>query len=283
MQINHKRISEKITGFQQRWDAYYTDDKKVEKFKQRCLNSFSNILGYKFISYPELEDEFCYITGIHEPKNIFNIGLRTNLKFNPQDTFVYKALANTNEFVEFLFNIEAIILIEGISKEDKDKFIDEIIDNIQITSININAVKNEDEIIFYPRGAKLLDDKLVNDNLKWLKDYPDAHKLFKSAVRKLEANENERNIIDDLRLSIELFLKSKLQNSSSLENQLSDLGNLLKEKNIGIEIRNLFVKLIDYYSKYQNNNIKHNNTANKSEVEFILYLTATFIRFLITI
>lgn len=282
MNSRHRKIANKISGFQQRWNFYYNDERKILEFKKRCLNSFAKILGFKFITDKYPEGEFCYIIGIHEPKNIFNIGLNTNFKFNPQDSIAYKTLAETEDLIEFLFIIESITLIESLPNELIEKFIDEIIDNVQITNLNINVKKDENEIIFYPKGAKLLDEKLINDNLDWLREYPQTHKLFKNLLNKIEKHDDARNIIDDLRLSLETFLKSKLNNSKSLENQISELGQYLKNKETNSEIMNLFVKLIDYYSKFQNEKIKHSDLAKKEEVEFVMYLTATFIRFLIT-
>lgn len=47
----------------------------------------------------------------------------------------------------------------------------------------------------------------------------------------------------------------------------------------------MYWKLINYYTKYQNNYAKHNDKVkvDSSEIEFILYLTGTFIRFLLTL
>lgn len=92
----------------------------------------------------------------------------------------------------------------------------------------------------------------------------------------------ERNVVDHLRLSLELLLKDIFNNGKSLENQKSDIGNYLKSKNISPEISNLLEKVLDYYAKYQNNKAKHDCAVLSSEVEFILYLTGTVMRFLLT-
>ncbi len=69
-----------------------------------------------------------------------------------------------------------------------------------------------------------LNTNLLKDNLIRLVDYPESAGLYQSALNKLNENRNERNILDDLRLSLELLLKSLLNNNKSLENQLNELG-----------------------------------------------------------
>ena len=93
----------------------------------------------------------------------------------------------------------------------------------------------------------------------------------------------EQILLDDLRLSLELLLKSILNNNKSLENQISDLGVFIQSKGGSKELVNMFQKLIDYYSKYQNTYIKHNDHIIEEEIELMLELTSTFMKHLIRI
>ena len=86
-----------------------------------------------------------------------------------------------------------------------------------------------------------------------------------------------------MRLSLELLLKEILNNDKSMENQFGEIGKILKERGISEEIRNLFVKILDYYSKYQNNNVKHDSQINEMEVKYIIEQTSIFINFIIDI
>ena len=43
----------------------------------------------------------------------------------------------------------------------------------------------------------------------------------------------------------------------------------------------MFIKLLDYYTKFNNDNIKHNYNLNKEEIEFVFELTNSFIKILI--
>jgi len=126
-----------------------------------------------------------------------------------------------------------------------------------------------------------LNSDLLKDNLIGLPDYPDAAKLYQSALNKLNEDKNERNLLDELRLSLETLLKKLLANNKSLENQTNEIGIFLKTKAVSNEVRNMFITLLDYYSKYQNNYVKHNDLVKRDEIDLIVNLTGAFINFLI--
>lgn len=129
-----------------------------------------------------------------------------------------------------------------------------------------------------------LNSDLLKDNLIELRDFPEVAKLYQSALNKLnKLNEgkNGRNLLDDLRLSLEILLKKILKNDKNLENQNNQIGGFLKEKEVSNEVRNMFITFLDYYSKYQNNYVKHNDLINPKEIDLIVNLTGAFINFLI--
>lgn len=115
----------------------------------------------------------------------------------------------------------------------------------------------------------------------WLNGFPESLELYNSAIAKYSHGVFERNVLDDMRLSLELLLKELLHNEKSLENQISDLGSFLKEKGIQTEMRNMFTTMLKYYLQYQNNHVKHNDEINPIEMEYIIDLTSIFMKFLI--
>lgn len=106
---------------------------------------------------------------------------------------------------------------------------------------------------------------------------PEAKRLFNQALEKCNRGGYERNALDDMRLSLELFLKQKLGNNLSLENQIKNIGKYQKEKGRSAEFTNMFKSLLDYYSKYQNEHVKHNDNVNQGEMDFVIKLTSDFI------
>lgn len=130
---------------------------------------------------------------------------------------------------------------------------------------------------------KEINEKLINETKTILHNYPNAEKLYLTALEKYSKKIYERNLLDDMRLSLELLLKNVLSNNKSLENQISGIGKFQKAKGSSTELTNMFIKLVDYYTKYHNSKVKHNDNVNSDELEIIIELTSTFIKFLIKV
>lgn len=135
-----------------------------------------------------------------------------------------------------------------------------------------------------------LDDKasssdlnlsLVEETRHWLSGYPESLELFEAALQKHEHGVFQRNVLDDLRLSLERLLRYVFANNKSLENQLSSLGSYIKNRGGSQELANMFAKLVDYYSKYQNSYVKHNDAVVEEEVDFIFEITSSFMKHLV--
>jgi hypothetical protein len=114
-----------------------------------------------------------------------------------------------------------------------------------------------------------------------LAGFPAALAPYNEAVQKHANQVFLRNVLDDMRLSLELLLKAVLGNEKSLENQIPQLGGFIKEKGGSSELANMFVKLVDYYTKYQNSYVKHDDAVIEEEVEFVIELTSSFMKHLV--
>ena len=125
------------------------------------------------------------------------------------------------------------------------------------------------------------ETELVKETKHWLDNYPEALKVYNEALLKYEQQKYHRNVVDDMRMSLELLLKKLLNNDKSLENQISLIQKQLKEKKISKELRNTNHTLLNLYTHYQNNNVKHNDNVDKNEIEYVIELTSIFMKFLI--
>lgn len=124
-------------------------------------------------------------------------------------------------------------------------------------------------------------EDLVDQTRHWLAAFPDALRLYDDALQKYKAGLFHRNVLDDARLSLEVLLRNVLQNNKSLENQLGALGKLVIGSKGSSEFCNMFVRLVDYYGKYQNTYVKHDDAVVEIEVEFILEITSAFMKHLV--
>lgn len=127
---------------------------------------------------------------------------------------------------------------------------------------------------------RTIDTALIEQTRHWLADYPESLKLYESALLKLENRLFLRNLLDDVRLSLEKLVQTVLGNSKSLEKQVPELGIFLKDSGCSKELSNMFQKLFDYYTKYQNTYVKHDDAVIESELEIVFELTCSFMRFL---
>jgi hypothetical protein len=130
-------------------------------------------------------------------------------------------------------------------------------------------------------AAAEINESLIEETRHWLEGYPYSLKLFQEALTKFENKLFTRNILDDLRLSLELLLKAVLKNDKSMENQIDSLGRHLKDKSCSKELTNMFLKLIDYYCKYQNSYVKHDDAVIEEEIEFIFEITSSFMKHIV--
>lgn len=131
---------------------------------------------------------------------------------------------------------------------------------------------------FSPDSTDAWNGPLIVETRHWLDKYPATKKLYVEALQKHKAGIYQRNALDDLRLALEKLVQTIVRNSSSLENQLGEIGQFIKAKGGSKELANMFQKLIDYYSKYQNTYVKHDDAVPNEEVEILLELTSSFMK-----
>lgn len=122
---------------------------------------------------------------------------------------------------------------------------------------------------------------LLTETRHWLSDYPEVRKLFDEALLKHDHGVFKRNTLDDLRLALEILARQLFGNYKTLENQISQVGQFVKEKGGSQQLANMFEKLVDYYTKYQNTYVKHDDAVITAEIEFIFELTASFMKHLL--
>ena len=131
------------------------------------------------------------------------------------------------------------------------------------------------------KEVRELDVPLVDETRHWLDGHPVALAPFDAAKLKYDAGVFKRNLVDDLRLALELLLKEVLGNGRSLENQIPAIGAALKAQGGSATFTNMCVKLLEYYCQYQNEHVKHDDALPEAEVEFIFEQTASFMKHIV--
>lgn len=124
---------------------------------------------------------------------------------------------------------------------------------------------------------------LVEETKHWLEGHPEALDLYKQALEKLNHGAFSRNLLDDLRLSLETLLRALFSNGKSLENQKSEVGRHIQINGGSSQLANMFMTLVSYYCHYQNDYVKHNDAVKEEEIDFIMEITSSFMKHLVKI
>lgn len=117
----------------------------------------------------------------------------------------------------------------------------------------------------------------------WLSDFPKVYKQYSNAITKFEAGMFNRNILDDMRLALELLVGELLGNHKTLENQKNILGSFIGNHGGSAEISSMWIAVINSYTHFQNNHVKHDENINELEVKYIIEITSVIMRYLIEI
>ena len=128
-----------------------------------------------------------------------------------------------------------------------------------------------------------INESLIEETQHWLAEFPDSLKLYNDALVKWSNNVHQRNLLDDIRLALELLLKAVLANNKSMENQQATLGKYISDRHGSKELNNMFLKLVDYFGKYHKTYVKHSDDVNENEIEIIIEIASSFMKFLIKI
>ena len=131
------------------------------------------------------------------------------------------------------------------------------------------------------QGLSDINETLISETRHWLDGFSSAKTLFEQALSKYDSGGFRRNLLDDLRLSLESLLRELFENQKSLEKQIPEVGQFVKSQGGSPEFVNMFHKLVEYYSKYQNTYVKHNDSVIEEEVEFIFEITASLMKHII--
>lgn len=173
----------------------------------------------------------------------------------------------------------------AFSGEQRYRIICDLCDHKSIQNRNPDAARKVKRVLMTRYGhldtaglGAEVNEELINQTRHWLSACPEALNLFNEALEKYRTGTFVRNLLDDLRLALEKLVQSLVGNSRSLENQLSAVGALVKGSGGSTELSNMFVKLVDYYCKYQNTYVKHDDAVIEEEVEFIIEITAAFMK-----
>lgn len=145
-------------------------------------------------------------------------------------------------------------------------------DDIGFVKNAIEVAMREDVTHNYSRARQSMIKRM-------LEEAPNPKKLYDDAITYLYGID-QRAALDNLRLCIEQLLKETLGNTKPLEKQKDEFGKYLKSKGLSSEIRTQTLNTLDSFTRYQNNNVKHNFKDEYAEMDFVFSMGESLIKVL---
>ena len=259
----------------------FNDEQKVQYFLVKIINTLKHIEPDMLIQIDEKEYyKFCNTTGTP---------MKQGKLYGEGYSLILSTLENKScDIREFIAYYTAFVNCQEDNRPKRckrDYFKKLFCDLLDETHIRFDIIEDEQGYFLFPKGAKELDNALISDSFIWLKDYPKTQKAWIDALKGYSdtTDVTASETADKFRKALERFFQEFFESEKSLENFKSEYGNFLSSKGVPAEIKNNFEKLLESYTKYNNNYAKHHDKVSKSVLEYVMYQTGNLMRLLITL
>jgi len=256
-----------IPPFHHRFNIKINREEAEKRFTNRILNKIEQDLnGLKYISIEPYKAA------------MYNVASKLGLKYDGSAIHNYVRI----DFNACLLSLEALYEVFVKNGEYEAERLSKIIQYCLFLSEADLGITWRDGS-FWPSGAKLLDEDLVNVNLKWLSDLGFQAVLvpFEKGLRHfLEANKQPEKLADtvtDMYEAMEAMAKTATGRDKDLSAN--------KEKFISVlELNDHYKKMLGDYIEYANQ-YRHavkpsakREIPKRNEVEAFYYITGIFVR-----
>jgi hypothetical protein len=243
----------------------------IEDAKNRFVNQVHNMI---FLEYHDpghdVNINFVAANTIGKPYNIH----RGSIDY--LDEYITGGFLDTLHITE---NIYSEIIIKR--PQYADDFKNTIIELLEDAPVDLGITWKNGQ--FYPTGAKLLDEHLVNESLKWLSAnaYSTVLEPFEKGLRHLlhsnKRPELKADCITDMYEAVEALAKIITEKDKDLSaNKELFISKLNVSNDYKAVLRGLLNEYIDYGCKFRHAGKKKIPTLN--ETENYIYLSGSIIR-----
>jgi hypothetical protein len=246
-----------------------TDDLTAEqsRFVQRINQTAFRRIEDREYEYQAIFEALCYCLGINGQDRI----ARANSN-NYGSSLVVPHLRSLTED-DFTETLKVSALLYQILEREPKKELDQSIETaLSHAAIDI-GVRWKDGM-FYPAGAKELDERLIEEPLQWLINFPNERADYLKALTGYAAKRSD-DVIMNCYLVIEGVARSVLANQKTLENNRE---NLLRTIGLSQEWKALLSNFITYANEFKRHASGKRYDVNPVEVEGFLYLTGLLVR-----
>jgi len=269
---------QKKEDFNKRWEITSEGNyaKEFVKFKNRIKNILLNVDDH---ATEEGIIHFCNLIGDKEVEWKYH----SQGKYSTNIIDIFRAEDDEKEFyhlIEYLFlvNFQNTNSFEHNFSSHKENYYSKIKEIIEYSTVNVSITKNGDDVILFPKGESLLEEKLVDEGLSFLNSESQSH--FIDAIKFYEKTKSVKSA-ESLRRAIEEFLRYKLNNSKGLKGNILELQKRMKMDNRDPIIRNVISQVFNYLDQYFNENSKHQDgDIDDVENEYLIYQVGVLMRYI---
>lgn len=264
-----EELKRQIHPFHQRFNIQVGIEEAQARFINRVINKVEQ----------DLESLLRYSTTGHYEEAMYNAATKLGVEYDASHMF-HKYVRN--KFYDCLIVLEAIyeVFIRKNSHE-AERLANLIQYAISLSETDIGIEWRDG--VFWPSGAKLLDEALVNENLKWLADkgYHDVLVPFEKGLRHfLEAHSKPERLADtvtDVYEAVEALAKTVTGRDKDLSANAELFISKLK---LNEYYKKLLKDYIDYACEYRHA-VKlgaERKPLSRNEAEAFIYTSGLFIR-----
>ena len=243
------------------------------RFVQRInQTAFHNIDKMFFVHYKVIFEQVCYWLGVNA---IDRISIANINSFGRQlDIPPLRSLTND----EFIPTLQVLVLLhqyyDGHPKEQKE-ISDSVADALSSAAIDLGVKWNDG--MFYPSGANELDEKLVEEPLEWLADFPAERIDYMKALTGYTNNRLDE-VVGNCYLTIEGLARNVLNNGKVLENNRDEL---IAKIGLSQEWKSLLKNFVNYANEFRRHASENRHNIKPAEAEAFLYMTGLLVRLII--
>lgn len=251
----------------------------LEEAKRKFINRVLNDLDSNF---PQLEDwgEDKYDYSDWADINSY-IAQKLGKRYTKYSFIEY---ADTDNFIEFLRALEALHeAFDQLYMDGRPRILSQIIkDELETSEVDLGVEWQTGR--FLPSGAKLLDEALVNDNLRWLSKpkYTSVREAFEKGLCHLMEAKNKpeslNDVVAEMYKALEALAKVVLGNEKDLS---ANRQAFVDKLNLSDYYKRMLREYIEYANKFSRHAPGLGTTRSKllpNEVEAFVYATGLFVR-----
>ncbi|MBW4462546.1 MAG: hypothetical protein KME47_20260 [Nodosilinea sp. WJT8-NPBG4] len=240
------QIEKRLKNYYKRWNINLGYEEEFLKFKNRLIDVINRFAGDYLAENPSVDKYFLESINLEKggkphvrvakPRlsvisESFN-SRRLDDYTNPGsgDTHVYRCIDACETPQELALVVQILFwALESKCHDARDMALEiaQVIRKISILtpSASFTVYRRGNQYTVYPNVDPFIDEGVIDLTLSMLEDYPSVAKPFERAlVIHLSGKASQyRNLLDDLRFSLEQLLKIVLKNQKSLENQKDEL------------------------------------------------------------